>query len=68
VAYREVLVTEVYEVLRASLGGCGKRPAAARGGVNVKTAARYYPGGAGGGSGPGRWRGAADRRADRPVV
>jgi len=41
VAYREVLVTEVYEVLRAWLDGCGKRPAAARAGVNVKTAARY---------------------------
>jgi hypothetical protein len=39
-ALREVLVTEVKEVLRAWLG-LGKRPAAARAGVNVKTAARY---------------------------
>lgn len=40
-AFREVLVTEVKEVLRAWLGGEGKRPAARRGQVNVKTAARY---------------------------
>jgi hypothetical protein len=40
-AFREVLVTEVKEVLRAWLAGQGKRPAAARAGVNVKTAARY---------------------------
>lgn len=40
-AYREVLVTQVIEVLRAWLGGAGKRPAAARAGVDVKTAARY---------------------------
>jgi hypothetical protein len=40
-AFREVLVTEVFEVLRAWLAGAGKRPAAARAGVNVKTAARY---------------------------
>ena len=40
-AFREVLVTEVREVLRAWLAGLGKRPAAARAGVDVKTAARY---------------------------
>lgn len=40
-AFREVLVTEVKEVLRAWLAGLGKRPAAARAGVDVKTAARY---------------------------
>jgi transposase len=40
-AFREVLVTEVREVLRAWLAGAGKRPAARRAGVNVKTAARY---------------------------
>jgi transposase len=40
-AYREVLMTEVKEVLRAWLSGQGKRPAARRAGVNVKTAARY---------------------------
>jgi transposase len=40
-AFREVLVTEVKEVLRAWLAGVGKRPAARRAGVNVKTAARY---------------------------
>src|SRR5271165_5128477 len=40
-AFREVLVTQVREVLRAWLGGAGKRPAARRAGVDVKTAARY---------------------------
>jgi transposase len=40
-AFREVLVMEVREVLRAWLAGAGKRPAAMRAGVNVKTAARY---------------------------
>jgi hypothetical protein len=33
--------TDVFEVLRTWLAGAGKRPAAARAGVNVKTAARY---------------------------
>jgi hypothetical protein len=37
----EVLVTEVKEVLRAWLAGLGKRPAAARAGVNVKPTAQY---------------------------
>ena len=40
-AFREVLVTQVREVLRAWLSGAGKRPAARRAGVDVKTAARY---------------------------
>jgi hypothetical protein len=40
-AFREVLVTKVMEVLRAWLAGAGKRPAARRAGVDVKTAARY---------------------------
>jgi len=40
-AFREVLVTQVMEVLRAWLAGQGKRPAARRAGVDVKTAARY---------------------------
>jgi transposase len=40
-AFREVLVTQVREVLRAWLAGEGKRPAARRAGVDVKTAARY---------------------------
>lgn len=40
-AFREVLVTQVVEVLRAWLAGAGKRPAARRAGVDVKTAARY---------------------------
>lgn len=40
-AFREVLVTQVKEVLRAWLGGAGKRPAARRAGVDVKTAGRY---------------------------
>ena len=35
-AFREVLVTEVKEVLRAWLAGLGKRPAAARAGVNPR--------------------------------
>ena len=37
-AFREVLVTQVTEVLRAWLAGAGKRPAARRAGVDVKTA------------------------------
>jgi hypothetical protein len=40
-AFREVLVTQVREVLRAWLSGAGKRPAARRAGVDVKTAQRY---------------------------
>ena len=40
-AFREVLVTQVREVVRAWLAGAGKRPAARRAGVDVKTAARY---------------------------
>jgi hypothetical protein len=40
-AFREVLVTQVKEVLRAWLAGQGKRPAARRAGVDVKTAQRY---------------------------
>jgi transposase len=40
-AFLEVLVTQVREILRAWLGGAGKRPAASRAGVDVKTAARY---------------------------
>jgi len=40
-AFREVLVIQVKEVLRAWLAGAGKRPAAGRAGVDVKTAARY---------------------------
>jgi Integrase core domain len=40
-AFREVLVTQVKEVLRAWLAGAGKRPAARRADVDVKTAMRY---------------------------
>src|ERR1700745_4010243 len=40
-AFREVLVIQVREVLRAWLSGAGKRPAARRAGVDVKTAQRY---------------------------
>src|SRR5262245_996574 len=40
-AFREVLMTQVSEVLRAWLCGAGKRPAARRAGVDVKTAQRY---------------------------
>jgi transposase len=39
--FREVSVTEVREVLRAWLGGAGLRTAAARAGVDRKTARRY---------------------------
>src|SRR5260221_9189165 len=40
-AFREVVVTQVKEVLRAWLAGAGKRRAARRAGVDVKTAMRY---------------------------
>jgi hypothetical protein len=40
-AFREVLVTQVREVLRAWLAGAGERQAARRSGVDVKTAQRY---------------------------
>ncbi len=40
-AFREVLVAEVREVLRAWLARAGKRPAARRADVDVKTATRY---------------------------
>jgi hypothetical protein len=41
VAFREVLVTEVREVLRAWLGGAGLRTVAQQAGVDRKTARRY---------------------------
>jgi hypothetical protein len=47
-AFREVLVTQVKEVLRASLAGLGKCPAVARAGVSVKTGGPVYPGYSGG--------------------
>lgn len=40
-AFREVLVTQVKQVLLEWLAGAGKRPAARRAGVDVKTANRY---------------------------
>jgi Mu transposase, C-terminal domain len=40
-AFREVAVTEICEVLRAWLAGAGLRTAAARAGVDRKTARRY---------------------------
>lgn len=40
-AFREVRVIEVHEVLRAWLGGAGLRTAAERAGVDRKTARRY---------------------------
>jgi transposase len=40
-AFREVAVTEIREVLRAWLAGAGLRTAAARAGVDRKTARRY---------------------------
>ncbi len=49
-AFREVLVTEVKEVLRAWLAGLGKRPAAARGGER-EDGGPVYPGRPGSGAG-----------------
>ena len=40
-AFREVLVRQVREVLRAWLAGTGKRPAARPAGVDLKAAVRY---------------------------
>jgi len=40
-AFREVAVTEIREVLRAWLAGAGLRTAAAQAGVDRKTARRY---------------------------
>jgi hypothetical protein len=40
-AFREVAVTEIREVLRAWLAGAGLRRAAARAGVDRKTARRH---------------------------
>jgi DNA-binding IclR family transcriptional regulator len=40
-AFREVAVTEIREVLRAWLAGGGLRKAAAQAGVDRKTARRY---------------------------
>lgn len=39
--FLEILVTQVREGLRAWLAGAGKRPAATRAGVDMKTAMRY---------------------------
>src|SRR5260221_12758440 len=62
-AFREVLVTQVKEVLRAWLAGLGKRPAARRAGVDVKTAARYIA--AARAAGRGRAGGEGRRRDER---
>lgn len=40
-AFREVAVTEIREVLRAWLAGAGLRQVAAQAGVDRKTARRY---------------------------
>jgi hypothetical protein len=45
VAFREVEVTEVRELLRASLAGQGLRTVARRAGVDRKTARRYVQAG-----------------------
>ena len=49
-AFREVAVTEIREVLRAWLAGAGLRRVAEQAGVDRKTARRYV---AGGGRGAG---------------
>ena len=51
-AFREVSVIEVREVLRAWLAGVGLRTVAAQAGVDRKTARRYVAGGGGGRRGP----------------
>src|SRR5437763_11416905 len=48
-AFREVAVTEIREVLRAWLAGAGLRQVAARAGVDRKTARRYVQAAAGAG-------------------
>jgi transposase len=48
-AFREVAVTEIREVLRAWLGGAGLRRVAERAGVDRKTARRYVEAAAGAG-------------------
>ena len=60
-AFREVAVIEVREVLRAWLAGAGLRTVAEQAGVDRKTARRYVAGGGGGGAGPRRRAGPADR-------
>jgi transposase len=48
-AFREVAVTEIWEVLRAWLGGAGLRKVAEQAGVDRKTARRYVEAAAGAG-------------------
>ena len=59
-AFREVAVTEIREVLRAWLSGAGLRRVAEQAGVDRKTARRYVDGGGGGGAGSRRRAWAAD--------
>ena len=54
VAFREVSVIEVREVLRGWLAGAGLRTVAEQAGVDRKTARRYVAGGAGRRAGPRR--------------
>jgi hypothetical protein len=56
-AFREVRVVEVREVLRCWLAGDGLPRVAERAGVDRKTARRYVGRGVGSGAGPRRWRG-----------
>ena len=51
-AFREVQVTEVKEVLRAWLAGQGKRPAGSARRREREDGAAVYRGGAAGGAGP----------------
>ena len=51
-AFREVAVIEIREVLRAWLAGAGLRQVAAQAGVDRKTARRYVAGRGGGRAGP----------------
>ena len=50
-AFREVAVTEIREVLRAWLSGAGLRRVAEQAGVDRKTARRYVAGRGRGGAG-----------------
>ena len=59
-AFREVDVIEVREVLRAWLSGKAQRHVARQAGVDRETAVRYVEVGGRGGFGPRRWPGAAD--------
>ena len=60
-AFREVSVVEVREVLRAWLSGVGLRTVAEQAGVDRKTARRYVQAAEEAGGGPRRRMGAGHR-------